>query len=346
MLNPGSPQSTGISGTIGVFLDSTAGTVAVRFNDEPTVVAAGKQGTTTRHLITNTEGAIKVYDLVNGTVTVNGTITGITNSIAVHVLSTGGTLGVRAGQIDGSVAVYFDPSNPAVNIGTPTISGITNSISVHLLSTGGTIGARVGQVDGSVAVYFSPGTPAVSIGTPTITGITNSVAVHLLSTAGTIAARVGQVDGSVAVYFSQSNPAVNVGTPTITGITNSIAVHLLSTAGTIGARVGQVDGTVAVFFSPATPSVKMISASAGTSNVAGTTTSTTLLSANAARKGATVFNNSTATLYVQFGTIASSSNFAVAMSANDYFEVPFGYTGRIDGIFAAANGAARITELT
>jgi hypothetical protein len=34
------------------------------------------------------------------------------------------------------------------------------------------------------------------------------------------------------------------------------------------------------------------------------------------------------------------------MVADAYYEVPFGYTGRIDGIWASANGNARVTEMT
>jgi hypothetical protein len=34
-----------------------------------------------------------------------------------------------------------------------------------------------------------------------------------------------------------------------------------------------------------------------------------------------------------------------AFAANGYYEVPFGYVGAIDGIWASANGNARITEI-
>jgi hypothetical protein len=70
-----------------------------------------------------------------------------------------------------------------------------------------------------------------------------------------------------------------------------------------------------------------------------------LLAANADRLGATIFNDSSAILYVRLGTTASTSNFTVKMVADAYYEVPFNYTGRIDGIWASATGNARITEL-
>lgn len=88
-------------------------------------------------------------------------------------------------------------------------------------------------------------------------------------------------------------------------------------------------------------------ATATLTNVSDTATSTTLLALNANRKGATIHNDSTAILYVKFGTTASATSYTVKMAADAHYEVPFGYTGRIDGIWASdASGAARITELT
>jgi hypothetical protein len=88
------------------------------------------------------------------------------------------------------------------------------------------------------------------------------------------------------------------------------------------------------------------SATATLSNVSGSASSVTLLALNAARKGASIYNDSTAILYVKFGTTASATSFTVKMAADAHYEVPFGFTGRIDGIWASATGAARITEMT
>jgi hypothetical protein len=88
---------------------------------------------------------------------------------------------------------------------------------------------------------------------------------------------------------------------------------------------------------------------AGTSaltNVAGSASSVTLLAINTSRLGASIFNDSAATLYVKFGTTASITSYTVQLSRYEYYEVPFGYTGRIDGIWSAALGNARICELT
>lgn len=87
-------------------------------------------------------------------------------------------------------------------------------------------------------------------------------------------------------------------------------------------------------------------ATSAVTSVSGSASSVQLLAANANRLGATIFNDSTATLYVKFGTIASTTSHTVQLKASAYYEVPFNYTGRIDGIWSSMTGAARITELT
>ena len=87
------------------------------------------------------------------------------------------------------------------------------------------------------------------------------------------------------------------------------------------------------------------------SNVASSASSVTILAANNARKGATITNDSTQVLYLKFGATASTSSYAVVLAGSSaapfaYYEVPFGYVGIIDGIWASANGNARVTELT
>lgn len=87
------------------------------------------------------------------------------------------------------------------------------------------------------------------------------------------------------------------------------------------------------------------------SNVASSASSVTLLAANALRKGATIVNDSTAILFVKFGSTASTTSFTVELparsaTASSYYEVPFSYSGVITGIWASATGSARVTEIT
>jgi len=71
-----------------------------------------------------------------------------------------------------------------------------------------------------------------------------------------------------------------------------------------------------------------------------------ILPANTNRKGVTIFNNSTATLYLALGFTASLTSFTVKITASSYYEVPYYFIGVISGIWNAVNGNALITELT
>ncbi len=85
-------------------------------------------------------------------------------------------------------------------------------------------------------------------------------------------------------------------------------------------------------------------ASAVTS-VAGSASSVTILASNSARLGFSVYNDSSAILYLKANSgAASSSSYTSQVPAGGYFEDPYGYTGEITGIWASATGNARVTE--
>jgi len=83
-------------------------------------------------------------------------------------------------------------------------------------------------------------------------------------------------------------------------------------------------------------------------SVAAAVVSTTILALNASRKAATVFNDSVSeTLYLKLGAAASLISFTTKLGPGAYYEVPSPvYTGIITGIWSAAIGSARITEIT
>jgi hypothetical protein len=82
-----------------------------------------------------------------------------------------------------------------------------------------------------------------------------------------------------------------------------------------------------------------------TSTTAASTTSVTLKVANANRQGIRIYNDSSAILYLKFGTTASASDFTAKVYPEGYFEDNV-YTGIIDSIWSLAIGNARVTELT
>lgn len=96
--------------------------------------------------------------------------------------------------------------------------------------------------------------------------------------------------------------------------------------------------------------IKTKLSSTGTATqVADTATSATLLAANSLRLGATIFNDSSALLYVLLGSgTASSTNYTAKLFSNGFLELPYGYTGIIVGVWASDpnDGGAKVTEFT
>lgn len=108
-------------------------------------------------------------------------------------------------------------------------------------------------------------------------------------------------------------------------------------------RVTLVDGTTG----SATPVGTSAAGTGATTSVASSATTVTLLAANSARLGATVYNDSTQVLYLLLGAgTASASVYTVQIAAGSYYEVPFRFTGVLTGLWASANGSARITAIT
>jgi hypothetical protein len=60
-----------------------------------------------------------------------------------------------------------------------------------------------------------------------------------------------------------------------------------------------------------------------------------------------VFNDSSAVLYLKFGTGASTTSYTTQVAAGGYYEVPGPgpYGGAITGVWASATGAALCTEV-
>lgn len=137
--------------------------------------------------------------------------------------------------------------------------------------------------------------------------------------------------------------------------TDDGGVLIVSGAGTPGSPGGgvmSVQGVDGGFPLPITGSISAVftppsSTTSHVSQVASSATNVTLLSAVAggARNAATIYNASTAILYVKLGTTASATDYTVQLMPNGYYEVPGSYVGRIDGIWTAANGFAYVTDL-
>lgn len=91
-----------------------------------------------------------------------------------------------------------------------------------------------------------------------------------------------------------------------------------------------------------------VAASAAFTSVPSGIGSVTILAANANRKGAAIVNTDANVLYLDLtGGAASNARHAAQVAANGVYQVPFGYTGAITGVWAAdGTGAALVTEFS
>lgn len=215
------------------------------------------------------------------------------------------------GDISNGLDVDVTRVSGTVNItGSTTIAGI---VSV----TGSTSVSNVVNITGSttlVGVSAITGNTTI-LGTVAITGSTTLAGVSAITGNTTILGTVN-VTGSTVV----------VGTASITG--NTSVINTVTVTGT----------TVNIFERVSTSNLTNVSAS---------TASTQLLASTAGRKQAIFYNDSTATLYLKFGTTASTSSFTVKLFPDDYYELSLPiYTGVIHGVWSATNGAVRVTENT
>lgn len=73
-----------------------------------------------------------------------------------------------------------------------------------------------------------------------------------------------------------------------------------------------------------------------------------ILAANANRKGGLIVNTDVNALYLDMSVgSAAATRLVKVLAQNETWEIPFGYTGPLSGIWAAdGSGAALITELT
>lgn len=82
--------------------------------------------------------------------------------------------------------------------------------------------------------------------------------------------------------------------------------------------------------------------------VASLATNQLILAANANRKGGTIFNTDTNTMFIRLSSVAATTTaFTASIATNGYYEIPSAYTGPINAIWAADGaGNANVTEFT
>lgn len=82
-------------------------------------------------------------------------------------------------------------------------------------------------------------------------------------------------------------------------------------------------------------------------SVSVTTASTSLLVANPARLGTTVYNNSGATLFVKLGATASTTSFSYKLEPFSTLELPVPiYVNQVNAVTSTGTATVLVTELT
>lgn len=134
--------------------------------------------------------------------------------------------------------------------------------------------------------------------------------------------------------------------PQLTFTTRKLAIRLADRNQTQPWKINLYSGELAMpLYNPVSVTVTpSLSGSVTASSVASATTSTAILAANSNRKGATIWNDSTATLYLDLDASVSASDYASKLDPGGYYELPFGYTGVVSGLWSAVNGSALVRE--
>ena len=85
---------------------------------------------------------------------------------------------------------------------------------------------------------------------------------------------------------------------------------------------------------------------ATTSNVTVSGTVATLLAANTARVGFVLWNESGQTVFVKFGSGATTSSYTRQIANGGVYEARDLYRGQVTAITSTGSGAVRVTEIT
>lgn len=302
---------------------------------------------------------------VIGTVNVS---TGQTIALAAGILKTGDTGLLGNVAADGTGSDYHVLVDTSGHLQVDVLTVPTVTVNSHAVTNAGTFAVQNDnvKVNGNVMLagngVTGTGSQRVTVAsnnTPfpvktdqTTHGTTDLVAADNVKINGValLAGNGVTGTGSQRVTIASDNtafPIIAAGNVAHDGVDSGNPIKMGGRASTTPVTAVSANDRVDAFFDVQGRQVVTQKALTGTSsNVAGSASSVTLLAANTARLGATVYNDSTAALYLKLGATASATSFAVKMQPDAYYEVPFGYYGVVDGIWGSATGSARVTELT
>jgi hypothetical protein len=241
-----------------------------------------------------------------------------------------------------------DPAGNPVRV--VTNAGVDSGAEQQVTTLADSTGAFHGVAGNPIIVTHS-GTVVVG-GAVDVTGSVVSVTGSVVAISGTVPVSGPLTDTQLRATAVPVSGTVGVsGTVPVSGpLTDTqLRAAALPVSGTFWQATQPVSGplTDTQLRATAVPISAPRPATGTLTNVAGSVTSGTILAANTARVGATIWNDSTAILYLRLASgTASATACSVKLIADAYYEVPFGYAGVITGVWASATGSARVSELT
>jgi hypothetical protein len=315
-------------------------------------------------------GGVDIAAVIPLSVAPVSTDKGLLTQAVIHGLNSGGGgayLDVKVNP-SGALTVETNPANAAL-LADAVANPITGSYGAYLAGYNGATWDRlrssianglvvdVSRVQGTVDVTGSgvvvAGTVAVS-NFPAVQPINDnggSITVDGPLTDAQLRAAAVPVSGT---FFQATQPISAVALPLPAGAATEATLATRLAEATFTARINTLGQKAMAASTPVVlasdqSAIPTKEGRAGTNtrtSVAAAVVDTSILAANTNRLGATIYNDSTANLFLALGAAASTTDFTVKMVPDSYYEVPFNYTGAIRGIWASATGNARVGELT
>jgi hypothetical protein len=263
-------------------------------------------------------------------------------------------------QADGSqhaIVDNFPATQPISAVSLPLPTGASTSA---LQTTGNTSLASIDSkltapitVTGPLTDTQLRATPVPVSGTVTTGGLTDA---QLRATAVPVSAASLPLPAGAATSALQTTG--NTSLASIDGklpaaliggrLDENVGAWLGSTAPTVGSKTSANSVPVVIASDQASIPVTVAGGAATAARTSPTVTNvvSTVLAANASRKGAAFYHDGTGNVFLALGSGATTTDFTTRLQANDYYEVLPGYTGIITAIRSSGTSSLRVTELT
>jgi hypothetical protein len=343
------------------YVDPTASGAITTQNLNPNSGVATAGSTVAVTLTGQTTLAIQVTGVYTGALTVQGTIDG-TNWVAVSSVMNNNTGAILPSITSALQSIFQVVVGGYAQVRVTALAGMTGTATVTLRASNAAslvaLDAPVPagtNIIGALSANQSINNAQINGVTPLMgNGVTGTGSQRVTIASDNTAFSVNAIQSGT---WNVNNVAGTVSLPTgastganQTTINNSITTMSAKLPAALGQTTSGASMAVVIASDQSSVPVSVpASTTSGLSNVSGSASSVTVLASNASRKNATFFNDSTAILYLKLNSgVASTTSYSVQIQPNGYYELPNGsvYTGAITGIWSAANGAVRVTELT